>query len=879
MKHPYHFAGALLALAPLAAQASAPLGCWVPGDNPHLPAEMRGPRHTHLKIDKLGDSLWDNTDGHDLREVATHGELRVLAILVNFDDVHFSVSADPRQTIDDMLNQPGFSLHGATGSAYDFYQASSLGQFSPVFDVYGPMQLSRPEVDYVQTDEKYVDDQGREHNVYPAGNMVEEAIRALDDQIDYSVYDANSDGMVDFVYIFFPGKGATTGGSVNTTIWPHAYTLTSALGHTVTLDGVEINRYATSSELGATGRLSGIGTFCHEFAHVLGLPDLYDTGNNGTASKCFTPGRFSTMCAGNYNNDEHTPPLFSAYESYALEWLKPVDITGGGRFTLLPVTSQRRSLRISAPGDPQEYFLFECRARDGWDSYLESEGLAVWHIDFDSRVWADNAPNNDPDHQRIDLVEADFSLSESTRSGDLFPGTAGVCEFITSVSPAFLTWNNTTTGYEIEGIERHPDGAVSFTVVADNGSVMPGAEMAAPAPHLTAVGQSSASLAWEPVEGAANYVLALWAAGADPRQAEYSHIELGNVCSATADGLEAGRTYNAVLYACGEVNNSRQARELVFTTQAADFANTVTRIYPYSEGSGVRLDWDAVEGAGSYLLTVALPKAGETSEVLAFGFDGSVLPEGFEGNGSFETRSNYCGSDAPSWKMSGIDGCLRTPRYDSDIKSVSMWVRQRFGDADGRLDLYAVAADGTMGHLTSATDFTTKGERITIDIAADGVRCLAMVYTQLATGLDLFVDDLQIALCDGPADTPLGGYDALRVDGTSLHIDGLDSDTQYAAWVVPVQGQTEGARSERVLFTPATAHSGVQSLPFDKAESLSAMFVVAQGSVTCIDPAVSYDVYAADGRCVARNARGTVALSQRGIYIVRSAGSSLKIKS
>ena len=860
------------------ATANVPFGCWAPGEgNPYTPHhQSQTLRPGMMKVDKLGNSLWDNTDGHDLREVQTRGVLPVLVLLVEFDDVHFSVSADPRQTIDDMLNLPGFSMHGASGSALDFYTTASFGLFTPRFDVYGPVRLSGNEVDYVKTEDTFIDpESGREVAVYPAGRMVEQAVTALDSEIDFSQYDTNGDGMVDFVYLFFPGKGATTGGNVNTTIWPHAYTLQSALGHTVELDGVTVNRYATSSELGSSGRLSGIGTFCHEFAHVLGLPDLYDTSNNGSTSKCFTPSSFSVMDAGNYNNSEHTPPMFSAYESYSLEWMRPVEITGGGDFTLLPMSSRPMAYKIASPANPQEYFIFECRACDGWDSYLEGEGLAVWHIDFDSRLWSENAPNNDPQHQRIDLIEADDQQTTSTRSGDLFPGSEGICEYVSNVSPTFLTWNNTTTGYEIENVQRHPDGSVSFRVIAADGSSMEGADIAAPESRLTAVGTSEATLTWEPVDGATEYFVAYWAAGSNPRLAAFTHVSAGESTSAVLNGLTPATAYSAVVYACSEVNTARQKKELNFETRSADFAEARTQLYPYADAGEMRLDWDAVEGADSYLLTVATRRTGETQQNLTYGFDDTDLPEGFDGEVDFETRSAYCGQEAPSVKLSGVSGHIQTSRFNRDIKEVSLWVRQRFGDATGRLDLYSVLPDGANVHVGSLTDFSSKGETRNVTLP-DGVNCLRLVYTQLTTGLDLFIDDLQLTLCDAPADTPVSGYDHKAVTDTTSPLSGLDPQTEYVAYVVPVSGGTEGVRSHVLTFTPALAPSGIET-PVSDTNSLGTLFSRHGDTVICSDASVAFDILTPDGRFIVRGAHSSATLPGNGIYIIHAAGHTLKM--
>ncbi|MDE6810914.1 MAG: M6 family metalloprotease domain-containing protein, partial [Muribaculaceae bacterium] len=423
----------------------------------YLPAETA--KRPQLRLQKLGNSKFDNTDGHDLREVKTEGDYRILVILVNFKDIKFSSQwGDSKELINDMLNGENFNFQGATGSVNNYFRRVSSGQFNPIFDVVGPVNLSKNEIEYVTTNPDDVqigpdgnpilDSDYKPTPVYSPGRMVEEAVKALEGQIDFSQYDSDNDGLVDFVYLFFAGVSATTGGTQANNIWPHAFTLTSAIGAPVQVDGVAVNRYCTSSELGSSHSLAGIGTFCHEFAHVLGLPDFYDTANNnGRPSSCFTPGCYSSMDAGYYNNDEHTPPVYSSYEQYSLEWMKPAALSGTGTYTLLPIEARPFAYQVSSPSNPQEYFLLEARGNSYLDRYLKGHGLLVWHIDFDLKIWDSNKPNNEANHQHIDVVEADNNKTESTRDGDTFPGASGICEFTTGINPTFKDWKGEALGY------------------------------------------------------------------------------------------------------------------------------------------------------------------------------------------------------------------------------------------------------------------------------------------------------------------------------------------------------------------------------------------------------------------------------------------------
>ena len=79
------------------------------------------------------------------------------------------------------------------------------------------------------------------------------------------------------------------------------------------VDGKMINTYACSNELMGSS-LSGIGTLCHEFGHVMGMPDFYDTQYGTNYNNCLTPNDWDVMDGGAYNGDGHCPPNYSPWE-------------------------------------------------------------------------------------------------------------------------------------------------------------------------------------------------------------------------------------------------------------------------------------------------------------------------------------------------------------------------------------------------------------------------------------------------------------------------------------------------------------------------------------------------------------------------------------
>ena len=303
------------------------------------------------------------------------GKKHFLVVLVEFQDLDFKLES-PRQEISDMLNQVGYSKNGATGSARDYYFDNSHGGFEPVFDVFGPVRLDNDKAYYGGNDERG-DDRRPEQ-------ALRDACRKLDPQVNFSDYDLDGDGDVDMVYMVYAGFGEADSDDEDA-IWPHQWFLYSGGGINLRLDGKRVDRYACGPELNGDAKQDGIGTICHEFGHAIGLPDFYDPDDdeNGT---CRTLLHYSLMDAGSYNNDGWTPPYLNVVERIMLGWLDESALQTfpvNGTYTLEPVQSDKA---YKTPTDVDgEYFVYECRSADGWDRYVLSPGLLVYHVDQSER--------------------------------------------------------------------------------------------------------------------------------------------------------------------------------------------------------------------------------------------------------------------------------------------------------------------------------------------------------------------------------------------------------------------------------------------------------------------------------------------------------------
>lgn len=418
------------------------------------------------------------------------GSPKGLIILVEYSDVKFNLQ-DPMSYYEDMINGDNFTQYYGTGSALQYFKDQSGGKFAPEFDIYGPVTLPNKQAYYGGND-RYGDDAN-------AHLMVTQAIDILDDDVDFSQYDTDKDGLIDNVYIFYAGQGEADYGGPNT-VWPHSYDVRYT-GIVKKVDGVTVAHYACSNEWGSKTP-DGIGTFVHEFSHVMGLPDLYHTA----AAVYYTPCEFSVLDYGPYNNDGRTPPNYSAYELNAMGWYEPIMLDGAATVSLESIPSGDFALIPTAK--TTEFFLLENRQLEGWDKYIPGHGMLIWHIDFVKSVFEQNIVNNKKDHQYVDIVEANNNPDGSSlavQAGWTFPGSTNKTSFTSSTIPALKDWNGTAIDLPVTNISEI-DGVIVFDVKGGKG------RLAVPTPTYDQSDISSRHFVakWDAVPGATDYYLTVY---------------------------------------------------------------------------------------------------------------------------------------------------------------------------------------------------------------------------------------------------------------------------------------------------------------------------------------------------------------------------------
>ncbi len=434
------------------------------------------------------------------------GKHKIPVILVEFSDVEFSVE-NPKATFDKYLNgkelfnketDPEMGQNYASVAKY--FKDMSFGKFEPEFEVFGPVNLGKPLATYGAG-------YSSQENM---GLLLTDACTAVDDEVDFTQYDSNDDGNIDLIYIIYAGFSQSIAGNSTDCIHPKSGYLSLAKS----FDGMDVKRYGVNNELNGTPAdqangpiINGIGLFCHEFSHCMGLPDLYPKSGS-IAEACINQNMdyWSLMDAGEYTANGYRPTAYTAWERERLGWMEIGTLTGPSNVELKSLDEGGAAFRIYNDKDEtgHEYYIVENVQNNGWNKNLFGNGLMVTHVDYLSSQFSLGGckVNNTEGHPRMHVMAADgmfvpeyflgstiehsyitflkehnadlvakyggqvFSIEDykAEAAGDLFPGTSNATSLTDDSQPMKAwTYNGETMGKPITDITNDTEkGIVSF---------------------------------------------------------------------------------------------------------------------------------------------------------------------------------------------------------------------------------------------------------------------------------------------------------------------------------------------------------------------------------------------------------------------------------
>ncbi len=417
------------------------------------------PKSLHFSASQLAimKSVWNVRQAQSTSVFPTTGNRKLVCILMEFQDVHFTKT---KTDFENLFNQINYSAGGATGSVKDYYLETSYNQFNLTVTVAGVYRAAHNMAYYgANTGGQGTDIRPRE--------FVTEAVIAADPDLNYADFDNDNDGTVDGVYVIYAGYNEGAGASTDA-IWYHSWSIP-----TINLDGKDISKYACSSELDGTSGsvITGIGGICHEFGHVLGALDFYDT-DYGTNGQYNGTGHWDVMGAGNWNNNSRTPAHHNPYnKSVVYGWVTPTMLVSGNSYTLSNSTQNSNSFYRYNTTTPNEYYLLENKQQIKFDGSDPGHGLLIYHVDGNFIAGAGNAINAGS-HQGMYQVCASAggnppsTYGNSDGDGCPYPGTSDKHEFTDATTPNSHSWAGNNTGLPITGItENNTAKTISFCFV------------------------------------------------------------------------------------------------------------------------------------------------------------------------------------------------------------------------------------------------------------------------------------------------------------------------------------------------------------------------------------------------------------------------------
>ena len=361
------------------------------------------------------------------------GSPKALVILAEFQDTTFTIQDTKKVFTNYLMNEDHFSdtrygqnqnYKGVRG----YFKDCSYGQFTPFFDVVGPIKLPR------------------KHAIYGAGNdrmdlLLADACATVDDLVDFAKYDANNDGIVDLVYIIYAGHSANYRNNKVSNIWPKSGTVTIS----DTFDGKSIRRYGVSNELNGSDKTSknnkkinGIGLFCHEFSHTLGLPDIYAYRTPAEDQDDQGMEYWDIMDGGTGVRGGRVPASYLAWEREVMGWMNIDELKKDSSIeNLKSIDNGGKAYKIVNPNNSNEYIVLQSMQKgawnQGWGDGTYGKGLLAYRVSYPfNKVNVFDYPNNEKGKPRVIPIPADGKILAgknatsyleyvNQHNGDLYP--------------------------------------------------------------------------------------------------------------------------------------------------------------------------------------------------------------------------------------------------------------------------------------------------------------------------------------------------------------------------------------------------------------------------------------------------------------------------
>jgi M6 family metalloprotease-like protein len=349
---------------------------------------------------------------------------RLAVICVEYPDTKHNPKIPVTAWEESMFSKGTYTKTNATGqtvygSLYDYYWEQS----------HKTLEVEGKAFDYVEVSKKRAD--------YATGDRTV----LLKEALDKLLAREGKDALKGFDGLYFLYAGDRFPAARGSLYWPHRATVRHD-----SYEGRGGWSYFICPEGGA--RMANISVFCHEFGHMLGLPDLYAQPEN--------PGSegVGVWCAMSNQVGNGRPQHFCAWSKEKLGWLKPavIDPTVKQKLVLAPVEdSPKECFKVLVRPDGSEYFLLENRRKKGFDESLPADGLLIWRVVNNKPILEESHGVEGPAGPRVFLSSVPYPSGAND-------------SFTPYTTPSSRSQLGGGLPVYITNIQRLPDGRITFQI-------------------------------------------------------------------------------------------------------------------------------------------------------------------------------------------------------------------------------------------------------------------------------------------------------------------------------------------------------------------------------------------------------------------------------
>ena len=376
------------------------------------------------KIEMLAGKAGDRTPLPAWQGMPTTGTNEMLVFLIEFPD---HPSSNTASNMNEHIFGAGDTNNFPRESLTEYYLRSSYNQLHLQGNCLGWYEMSHDRSWYTN---EYGDSNLANYKI------VEEVANHFDATHDYSQYDNNGDGKIDYFAVIWTGPDTGWGNFW----WGYQWSLSTSL----VLDGVQFYDFSWQWESRPAGGDFSPYVLIHETGHALGLPDYYDY--DGSIGPDGGVGGLDMMAG---NKGDH-----NSFSKFMLDWMTPMLVNTGRHTKTVRALSEYQDSVAVMPGYDgstpyNEYFMVENRHRTSNDANMPSDGMLIWHVDATPNGSGNNFlyDNSYTSHKLLRLMEADGLEEIETGNGS---GDAGDYynqgdELSVATSPNSSAYDGSTT--------------------------------------------------------------------------------------------------------------------------------------------------------------------------------------------------------------------------------------------------------------------------------------------------------------------------------------------------------------------------------------------------------------------------------------------------